>query len=491
MYNPAALARASASPAEVTDAGHPLAVDLDGTLISADALHEGFLTALRAAPDRAGELLGTLREGKASFKRRVAAASPVDPSLLPYNRDLLAFLRDQKARGRRIGLFTAAHQSIAQAIADHLGLFDVVRGSDGETNLSGTRKLAAIREAFGSDFAYVGDHRVDRPIFEAARSVLLVGPVGRLLRFVPSGTAIEGTFPAPRFDPRVWAKALRLGHWAKNALVFVAPLLSLQILAPATLAQSLLLFVLMGLMASGTYLVNDAFDLAADRAHPVKRNRPLAAGLVSVRDALVVAAGLVVTSLALSLLLPLACMGALLAYFAVTHAYSFALKRQPIVDVFVLAGLFTLRILAGGAVIAGAVSPWLLTFSMLFFLGLATVKRYAELERVVREGGEGVVSRGYTAKDLPLLLAAGVGSSFGAIVVFMTYLINDQYPKAVYGTPDALWVMMPIVLLWTLRIWHLTVHGRMNEDPVDFALKDRTSLVLGLLAALTFAFAWS
>ena len=190
-------------------------------------------------------------------------------------------------------------------------------------------------------------------------------------------------------------------------------------------------------------------------------------------------------------MLPLACIFALLVYLAVTLAYSFVLKRQPIVDVFVLAGLFTLRIVAGGCIISGSISPWLLTFSMLFFLGLAIVKRYAELERVVRTGGAGVVSRGYSSNDLPLLLAAGVGSGLGAIVIFTMYLINDHYPRAVYRIQKHCGAMMPIFLLWTLRVWHITVHGRMNEDPVIFALRDRTSLVLGALVIAVLAAAWS
>jgi 4-hydroxybenzoate polyprenyltransferase/phosphoglycolate phosphatase-like HAD superfamily hydrolase len=488
----ATISQRTSDPAEIDAASAPpLAVDLDGTLIHVDTLHEGFVAACRAAPQRSWALVGALCQGKAGFKREVAQAVEFDPSLLPYNEEVLDYLREEKRKGRRIGLFTAAHSTLADSVAAHLGLFDVVRGSDGTENLSGARKLEAIRAAFGPDFAYAGDAPVDAPIFAAARSVILVGAPEALRRFVPAGTPVEAAFETSRWQPRVWARAFRLSHWTKNLLVFAAPILSLEIASPPVLWRSLALFVLLGILASATYLINDALDLPADRRHPTKRLRPLAAGTIPLRDAMAVAGTMVLGSLALSLALSPACTLSLAAYLVVTLAYSLALKRQPIVDVFVLAGLFTLRIVAGGAVIASALSPWLLTFSMLFFLGLAMIKRYAELERVVREGGEGVSSRGYAARDLPLLLATGVGSGLAAVVIFTIYLINEHYPQAVYDNPEALWALMPLLLLWTLRAWHLTVHGRMNEDPIVFALRDRTSLAIGALMGLCLLAAWS
>ncbi|HEX8166640.1 MAG TPA: UbiA family prenyltransferase [Beijerinckiaceae bacterium] len=467
------------------DAAHaPLAIGLNGTLVATDTLHEGYVAAFRGAPMRSALLLRSIREGKAAFKRRIAAASAFDPAMLPYNQPLVAYLKEQKLKGRRIGLFTAADRSIAEAVASHLGLFDVVRGSDGVENLSGTRKLEAIRDAFGTRFAYAGEAPADRPIIEAAESVVLIEPGAGAGGRLAHGSRIEAVFPAATRDARTWAKALRLEHWAKNILVFVAPVLAHQVASLATMAQALLLFLLMGMLASATYVINDLFDLAADRKHPAKRHRSFAAGQIPVRHGAVVAGGLIFAALALSLALPAGCTLALSAYLIGTLAYSFVLKRLPVVDVIVLAGLFTLRIVAGGFLVPDRVSPWLLTFSMLFFLGLAVVKRYAELERGTRAGGEEFGSRGYTGKDLPLLLSTGVSSGLGAIIIFTIYLINDQYPREIYRNPQVLWAMMPILLLWTLRVWHLAVHGRMNEDPVVFAIKDRVSLGLGALVAV-------
>ncbi len=455
----------------------PLAVDLDGTLIRSDSLHEGLINVVRLRPLEMLSVVRSLKDGKAAFKREVVRHALPAAASLPYNTELLAYLHAQKATGRTIGLFTAADQSVADDVAAHVGLFDIACGSDGITNLSGTAKAACIEGHLGPDFAYAGDGDVDQPIFARAKSVVLVGPVARLRDGLPSDAVVEASFPAAEPSLRLWARALRLQHWAKNALVFLAAFLAPP--PPMVIGQILLLWLLMGVLASATYLINDLFDLAADRRHPQKRHRPFASGAIPVRLGVVVAALMILGSLLASLILPWLCTVALLAYLALTLTYSFTLKHIPMVDVTVLAGLFTLRVLAGAVLLPTPISPWLLTFSMLFFFGLAIIKRYAELDRLQRAGQGRATARGYTEQDLPILLTSGVASGFSAIVIFMVYLINDQYPRSVYAHPGALWAIMPVLLIWTLRLWHLAVHGRMSEDPVVFALKDRTSLALG------------
>jgi len=471
----------------------PIAVDLDGSLLRIDTLHESLCSFLKCSPAGVAGALLRIREGKAAFKRSVSEAAELDVETLPLDEGLLDWLRAEHARGRRLGLFTAADQSIADAVAERLpGLFDVVRGSDGRINLSGDRKADAIAAEFPEGFCYVGNAAVDVPIFARAEAAILVGDVAKLRAMLPPGSQVEAEFPAPAAGWQVWRKALRLSHWSKNLLVFVAPLLGFPVEgAPATLFEAVLLFVLMGMLASATYLANDLFDLAADRRHPVKRYRPLAAGLITAHQAVLVAGGLVGAAFLLSLaFLPWLATLVLAIYHLVTTCYSFALKRMPILDVITLASLFTVRILAGAALLEERVSLWLLTFSMLFFVGLAMVKRFAELERVVASGGEGIDSRGYTAKDLPLLLGAGLASGFSAIVIFTIYLIQEQYPRDIYRMPGLLWMMVPIIMVWLLRVWHLALHGRMDEDPVAFALKDRFSLSLGVVSAIVLVAAW-
>lgn len=460
----------------------PLAVDLDGTLIRSDSLHEGLINVVKFQPLEMLSVLRALAAGKAAFKREVVRHAPLSAASLPYNTELLAYLRAQKAVGRTIGLFTAADQAVADDVAAHVGLFDVACGSDGVENLSGAAKAASITEHLGPEFAYAGDGDVDQPIFARAKSVVLVGPVDRLKDRLPAHAVVEAAFPEADPGLRVWARALRLQHWSKNVLVFVAAFLAPP---PApVIAQVLLLWLLMGVLASATYVINDLFDLASDRQHPRKRDRPFASGAIPVRHGVVVAALMIVGTLIASLALPSLCTLALLAYLVLTITYSFVLKHIPMVDVTVLAGLFTLRVLAGALPLPTAISPWLLTFSMLFFFGLAVIKRYAELDRLSRAADGKARARGYTEQDLPILLTSGVAAGFSAVVIFMVYMINEQYPRSVYAHPGALWMIMPVLLIWTLRLWHLAVHGRMSEDPVVFALKDRTSWSLGAAIAL-------
>ena len=484
------LVEAEAGAAAAVDTV-PLAVDLDGCLVLTDTLYESVIACLKQDPMSLFPLLLALLRGRAAFKRAVAERARLDAEWLPYNQALLEYVARQREAGRRIGLFTAADQSIADGVAEHLGFFDVARGSDGKVNLSGVRKLAAIRAAFGPTFAYVGNGSVDRPIFADAQRAILVGRVGRLRARLAPDKPVEATFAVRPPSPSEWLRAVRVQHWAKNLLVFVPLITGVQAVTLETVAQAALLFLLLGMVASATYLINDSLDLTADRQHPKKRFRALAAGRVSIPGAAFASAGLLVTSYALAAwLLPIKAAACLLGYLVLTLAYSLVLKRQPIIDVVTLAGLFTLRILAGSYIIPGPISPWLLTFSMLFFLGLAMVKRYAELDRVTRAGRSGVASRGYMSEDLALLLAAGLASGFGAIIMFTIYLINEQYPRAAYQHPGFLWVMMPVLLIWLLRVWHLTLHGRMNEDPVVFALKDRFSYGLGLIVAIVLLRAW-
>lgn len=464
----------------------PLVVDLDGTLTPSDTLHESCLAVLKtvsvSGPSTCLSLLPHLKAGKAAFKRAVAQAVVLDHEALPLNAALLDWLKQERRAGRPLYLVTAADQSIADAVADHLGLFDGAFGSADGVNLSGAHKLDLIRKRIGGRFLYAGDAPVDAPLFAAAEGIVLVGDIKRLEALIPPNKAVLRRFPSAVPGVLTWARAFRLPHWSKNLLVFVAPLLAYHHAPAGILVQAIFLFIAMGLLASATYVANDLLDLSADRRHPRKRLRPFASGAIPPKQGVMVSVLLLFLSIAFSLALPPAVRCALIGYALVTLSYSLFLKQQPIVDVFVLAGLFTLRILSGSLLLPGAPSPWLLTFSMFFFLGLAMVKRHAELDRVVREGGSGVASRGYTARDLPLLLAAGVASSFAAIVMFMIYLIGEQYPNGMYSRPGLLWIMMPVLLIFILRVWHLTVHGRMNEDPVMFALKDKTSLALGALA---------
>jgi 4-hydroxybenzoate polyprenyltransferase len=279
---------------------------------------------------------------------------------------------------------------------------------------------------------------------------------------------------------RAWLRALRPHQWAKNLLVFVPVLLAGPLGGRGDFARAVLGFSVLSLLSAAGYVVNDLLDVEVDRQHRTKRLRPFAAGELAVAEGALGAALLVLAAAGLTVLTPPAFRPAAAVYLAGTLAYSLALKREPLLDVLALAGLFTVRVLAGAALLPVPLSFWLLTFSMFLFLSLALVKRYAELAGLARTGATDVVpGRGYGVPELPLLLATGVASGVAATTIFVVYLVEERFPSGLYARPGWLWLVFPVLAYWLLRVWRLAVYGRMSEDPVLFALKDRCSLALG------------
>jgi len=469
----------------------PLCVDLDGTLVLSDTMIESVLLAVRRRPWTILLLAFWLAGGRAAFKRRLAARAAPDPALLPYNAPLLAYLRAEKQRGRILALYSASDQRIVDAIAAHLDLFDAAHGSDGRTNLSGRNKLAAMRAAYPDGFVYAGnDPRADRPVFAGSDGAVLAGRPGRLTRDLPAAVPVEAVFEVRPMGPRDWVRALRLHQWSKNTLVFAPLVLAGNEATPSDLAAALRGFAAFGLVASATYLINDLLDIEADRRHPSKRGRPFASGRLPVPAGLAAAAASVAVALVLTGTLPGLFAQALAGYVALSLAYSLGLKRVPPVDVVALAGLFTIRIFAGMSFGPQPVSFWFLTFAMFFFLGLANVKRYTELDMERRRGADRVVDRGYRVADMPMVAAAGQAAGVGAMLVFVIYLINEKFPGEIYGEPTFLWFIVPILLVWQQRVWLLTGRGEMRDDPIAFAVRDVPSLAMGVGVLLLVAAAW-
>ncbi len=468
----------------MTDAAVPLCVDLDGTLVATDTLHENLLGLIRQAPQSLPRLPGWLLEGKAAFKHRVAAAAQIDVASLPYRQDLVDWLKTQRAAGRRLVLATAADAAIAGEIAGHLGLFDEVIASDGTRNLAGAGKRQALVERFGErGFDYAGNAAPDEQVWKSARQAIVVGS-GGIVERARRVAQVEQVFPLRRPGPRVWIKAARLHQWVKNALVLVPPLLAHSILQPGVLVHSLLAFLGFGMCASSVYIVNDLLDLAADRQHPRKRFRPFASGELSAGSGIAAAALLLGGAAAVALSLNLNFAAALAAYYVVTWAYSLRLKQIALLDVMTLSGLYTLRIIAGAAATAVPLSFWLLTFSMFIFLSLGIVKRYTELEAGRHAGKSASPGRGYTASDQAVLMSLGTASGYCAIVVLALY-INSADSAQLYAHHKPLWLICPLMLFWISRIWIRTARDQMVDDPIVFALRDRVSLViLGLLALI-------
>ena len=461
----------------------PLCVDLDGTLVRGDTLVEGMLTLAGSA--RLGVLLGAMASGRARLKARVAELAPPDPALLPYNEALVDWLSAQRAAGRRLVLATAANAHVAEAIAAHLGLFDEVLASSDSHNLKGPAKAAALVERFGErGFAYAGDARADLAVWARAGAAVLVDVAPSVAAQVTA--PIEHRIATRPPLLRTLLRAMRPHQWVKNLLVFVPILTANALDDVASWQGGMLAFVAFCAVASGIYMVNDLLDLAADRAHPVKRRRPFAAG-----DAPAVA-GIV---LGISLFVfgaTVAAWGEILfvvvTYGIISVAYSVWLKRQPLVDVFALAGLFTIRVFGGGEASGHALSLWLLAFASFLFLSLALIKRVAEiLEAAERRQRRRVPGRDYGLEDIGILQAFGVAAAFSATLVLALY-VQAEASSGRFAAPGLLWAMVPLVLLWSCRMWLSTARGYMLHDPILYAARDRvtwaiTVAVIGLMLA--------
>jgi 4-hydroxybenzoate polyprenyltransferase len=281
--------------------------------------------------------------------------------------------------------------------------------------------------------------------------------------------------------------SLRPHQWVKNALVFVPLVLGGKAGDPTAWKTAAIGFVALCFAASASYVINDLRDLAHDRTHPTKRLRPLASGDLSVRAGILVAAVGLAVGFAIAATIGRDEVALLSLYVAGAISYSFLWKRLPIVDVFVIACLFTFRLGLGIMLVDVRVSPWLLIFSMFLFLSLSGAKRYTELLRLISQAREKLPGRGYVASDAPLVLALGIASMLGAVLILIVYLLEDAFPRAVYGNTTWLWTIPPILFLFLGRIWLLSQRGQMLDDPVAFALRDRVSLFYGIAMGLGFA----
>jgi 4-hydroxybenzoate polyprenyltransferase len=478
---PAADAPTAPSGASAAANAPPLAVDLDGTLVRTDLLVETALLLLKRHPLSVFAMLAWLLRGKARFKAEIAQRVTFDPAGLPYRRSVLEYLQAERANGRRLVLATAADQKLAQQVADRLGLFDAVLASDGTINLSGERKRQRLVSEFGEKgFDYVGSGPRDRVVWRSARRRVVVGSAGPLHRRDANMAEVDRVPDREAGTPVDYLRALRLHHWLKNLLLFAPLVASHRVGDAALLGKASVGFLAFGLCASSVYLLNDLLDLEADRHHPRKRERPIAAGRVPLTAVLGVIPALLGAAFALSLALPTVFLTVVAGYFALNVGYSLRLKSVAILDVLVLAALYTLRIVAGSAAVDIWPSAWLLAFSMFLFLSLALVKRYAELMAMRAVEGAQAKARGYRLDDAELLASLGGGAGYLAVLVLALY-IDSATSHALYSRQELLWVLCFVLLYWVSYLWLMAHRKRMHDDPLVFALRDPVSRTLLLL----------
>lgn len=453
-----------------------LFVDLDNTLLATDVLWESILDVIKREPLTLFQFPLWISKGKVYFKHQIANRAKIDTSLLPVNQSVLDYITEEKSNKRTIILATASLRTIAEPIAERFGVFDGVIATDEGENMGGRAKLTAMKSIAGDKaMAYIGDRAVDIPIWQSCKDALVVNPTPSLRK--KAGVVFEKEFYGKQATLKVYLKQLRVYQWVKNILVFAPLMLAHKSDELSLVLYAIISFFSFSLCASGVYVMNDLFDVQSDRVHTRKRNRPLASGALSIQKGVILIPLLFISSGILASLLSLKFVALLGIYGVLTTLYSVKFKQIPMVDVIMLAILYTLRILAGSAATDVPVSSWLLTFSMFFFLSMAFIKRYTELLTLQDKNELSVKGRGYETGDIDIVRALGPVSGFLAVLVFALY-INSPDVMKLYTRPQWLWLAEPLLLYWISRVWFLAHRKSMHDDPIVFALKDKESYVI-------------
>lgn len=471
-----------------TEANCPLCVDLDGTLVLSDTFVENLFLFLRRHPFRMPLIALWLLRGKPYLKMKLAEAVPLPVETLPYNHELLAHIRTQRKAGVKVVLATGADRAIALSVASHLGLFDEVWASDGRLNLVGDRKARLLTEKY-TQFEYVGNSGTDLPVWLRSQGAIVISSSPKLVKVLERNSIPVRSMALGR-KSRISAllQAIRMHQWVKNLLIFFPMLTGHRLTDLPVLGVVGIGFFAFSFSASGTYLINDLFDLQSDRAHPRKRQRPFAAGVLNPFTGIFAAAALFLAAFALSLELPVTARLLLVGYVALTLSYSLRLKRFLVLDVLLLVCFYLIRIFFGGEAAGISVSVWLLAFSMFFFLALALIKRLTELRVLERGAGDNweTSSRGYSVSDTQLL-ASLAGSSAYLSVILLALYINSPDVHLLYRHPQFLWALCLVILYWLTRMVLIANRGQLRDDPIVFAARDHASwAVAGAATILLF-----
>ncbi|WP_181707306.1 UbiA family prenyltransferase [Chthonobacter rhizosphaerae] len=459
-----------------------LVVDLDSLLPRPAVLIE----VLRSNSFR--DWLRALSEWRASSEiERTwdALVSNLDVAKLYFDDAAIAVVRAWRDQGGRTALVSGYGQAFSERIAESLQLFDFVCGAGVKNVFSSTERDRSHSEDVGCEtFAYMGHCNVKPSMWREASHIIAVNVPPSLRSKLEGTNRTVEYLTTTKESPKMYLRALRPHQWIKNILIFL-PMLAAHEVTVSNLSHALLAFFAFCLVASSAYVINDLFDLASDRAHPRKRVRPFASGSIPVQHGIGMAVGLLAFGSASAAFINGAALLLLLAYYLITLAYSAHLKRFAVVDICVLAGLYSVRIFMGGLATGITLSVWLLAFSLFFFFALAAVKRQAELVDMEKRGRFVLAGRGYSVSDLPIINIIAIASGYMSVVVLALY-VNSPAVNALYQQPAALWGICCVLLYWLTRIVLITHRGAMHDDPVIYAATDRTSQVC---FAMAFGFA--
>lgn len=460
----------------------PLVLDVDGTFLKTDILWETFWAGLGHHP--VATIRACLRHfgDRARLKAELAHIAPVRTDLLPVNGDVAELALQSRVAGREVILASGSDISHVERLATEYGLSARVFASDGQVNLTGARKAAALVKAFGEGgFDYAGNGAVDMAVWEKAENALVVGHVASARTLASRGRNVVEL--AGGFSARALVKALRPHQWVKNVLLLL-PMIAAHRFDLATLVPILWAMVAFSLAASSIYIVNDLLDLEADRLHPTKKNRPFASGAVPITTGMAVFVLLALAALGIAASLNLAFLGVILLYMATSLAYSLKLKRMRWVDVATLAALYTIRVVAGAAAAQVFVSIYMLIFIFPVFITLGCVKRLTELTLATSD--ERLPGRGYGRPDRGDLLNVAVLGTVGALLIFFLYSVSGQ-GRELYPTTWILWAAMLPMALWLVRMVMLGWYGKQDYDPIVFAMRDKFGIgILMITLSLMF-----
>jgi 4-hydroxybenzoate polyprenyltransferase/phosphoserine phosphatase len=464
-----------------------LCADVDGTVIRTDLLYESFLAAIKTdfsvllrAP------LWCLR-GRAELKAQLAARSNLSIANVPLNEKVVSYLREEAAKGRKVVLASASHKSLVEKLADRLNFISEVLGTEGEENLKGASKATALVSRFGEGgFEYAGDSVADIAVWKRAGAVTVVTSSRRFSEKITTQFPHARVFETPAFSGITVLRACRVYQWLKNILVFVPVLLAHRWADVGALAAAFGALASFSLCASGVYILNDLLDLESDREHSRKRRRPFASGELPIPLGFVLSPALFICGFIIAASVSLKFSLVLALYLVLTTAYSFKLKQIVLIDIILLAILYTVRIIGGGVASQVAVSQWLLGISMFMFFSLACVKRFSELLVLRKKNERFSRGRGYVVDDMEQIAMFGASSAYIAVLVLALYVSSKEVVE-LYRTPWIIWLGCPLMLYWVSRVWLLARRGRVHDDPLVFAMRDKVTYVVGLIALVILA----
>ena len=464
-----------------------LICDLDGTLIKTDMLFESLFILLRNNFFFIFLTPLWLLKGKQVLKNEIYKRIEFSPENLPYNQEVIEFIKINRNNYSKTALVSASNQNIVKDIAEYIGIFDEYYGSDDKLNLKAVNKRKFLDEKYGiRNYSYIGDSKADIEIWNHSNEKFIVNnSLSKRLKSIKFDTIIGNN---TKSKLKLIIKEIRVYQWVKNLLIFI-PALMAHITNFEIYLNLFYSFISFSLIASSVYVLNDLLDLEADRKHPRKKNRPFASGDLSLLYGFALLPFLIVSSLIIAItLLPISYLFVLFFYYVLTSLYSFKLKRIVIVDILTLALLYTIRIVAGGEAVDVEVTPWALAFSMFLFLSLALLKRYTELHSLKEIDELKASGRGYHVDDIEIVRSFGTSSAFISILVFALY-VNSEQIRLLYNKPNLMWIVAILLLFWIMRIWFLANRGKMTDDPIVFTGKDKISWTIGGIISLIVIYA--